>query len=54
MKKKIAVAGGGGFIGGELVKVLLSQGHEVKVADIKPLDKWDQLHGDAENEVLKS
>ena len=52
MSKKILVAGGGGFIGGELARVLLSRGHQVVVADIKPLDKWYQLHPQAENHVL--
>ena len=52
MSKKILVAGGGGFIGGELARVLLSRGHQVVVADIKPLDKWYQLHAEAENHVL--
>jgi GDP-D-mannose 3', 5'-epimerase len=52
MSKKILVAGGGGFIGGELARVLLSRGHQVVVADIKPLDKWYQLHSQAENHVL--
>jgi len=52
MSKKILVAGGGGFIGGELARVLISRGHQVVVADIKPLDKWYQLHPEAENHVL--
>lgn len=50
--KRILVAGGGGFIGGELARVLLERGHKVVVADIKPLDKWYQLHPNAENLVL--
>jgi nucleoside-diphosphate-sugar epimerase len=52
MSKKILVAGGGGFIGGELARVLISRGHRVVVADIKPLDKWYQLHPEAENHVM--
>lgn len=48
-KKRILVAGGGGFIGGHLAKVLLNRGHEVVVADIKPKDQWYQLHEGAEN-----
>ena len=52
MKKRILVGGGGGFIGGELVCVLLERGHEVVVADIKPLDEWYQLHEGAENHSL--
>lgn len=50
--KRILVAGGGGFIGGELARVLIERGHQVVVADIKPLDKWYQLHPNAENLVL--
>lgn len=48
-KKRILVAGGGGFIGGQLAKVLIGRGHDVVVADIKPLDQWYQLHEQAEN-----
>lgn len=52
MSKKVVVAGGGGFIGGELVRILLERGHKVVVADIKPLEEWYQLHEKAENHVL--
>jgi len=45
------VAGGGGFIGGHLVANLLSEGHKVRSVDLKPLDKWFQVHEDAENIV---
>lgn len=41
---KILVAGAGGFIGGHLVRALLREGHHVHAADIKPLDKWHQVH----------
>jgi GDP-D-mannose 3',5'-epimerase len=47
----VVVAGGGGFIGGHLVADLLSEGHRVRSVDIKPLDEWYQVHGDAENAV---
>ena len=50
-KKRIFVAGGGGFIGGHLAKTLLDRGHDVVIADIKPLDQWYQLHENAENHV---
>lgn len=50
--KRILVAGGGGFIGGHLAKTLLDRGHQVVVADIKPLDQWYQQHETAENHVL--
>jgi nucleoside-diphosphate-sugar epimerase len=43
------VAGAGGFIGGHLVSRLLSQGHQVRCVDVKPLNLWFQLHDDAEN-----
>jgi GDP-D-mannose 3',5'-epimerase len=47
----VVVAGGGGFIGGHLVADLLNEGHRVRSVDIKPLDEWYQVHGDAENIV---
>jgi len=45
----VLVAGGGGFIGGHLVKDLLSQGLSVRSVDVKPLDEWYQVHEDAQN-----
>jgi GDP-D-mannose 3', 5'-epimerase len=48
----ILVAGGGGFIGGWLVRSLLEQGEAVRSVDIKPTSEWFQLHGEAENLVL--
>jgi GDP-D-mannose 3', 5'-epimerase len=48
----VVVAGGGGFIGGHLVATLLGQGHRVRSVDLKPLDEWYQVHGEAENAVL--
>ena len=51
MAKRILVTGGGGFIGGYFVGHLLSQGHEVVSADIKPTEDWYQVHGGAENQV---
>jgi len=47
--KKVLVAGGGGFIGGWLVKELLSMGHQVSAVDIKPLSEWYQVFPDANN-----
>ena len=46
------VGGGGGFIGGHLAKFLLDQGYRVRVADIKPMDGWYQVHPQAENMQL--
>jgi nucleoside-diphosphate-sugar epimerase len=48
--KSVLVAGGGGFIGGHLAKRLIERGERVRVADIKPLDEWYQVHEDAENQ----
>ena len=48
---KILVSGGGGFIGGYLVKDLLKQGHEVVCADIKKMENWYQVFDEAENHV---
>jgi GDP-D-mannose 3', 5'-epimerase len=47
----VVVAGGGGFIGGHLVASLLSEGHRVRSVDLKPVDEWYQIHGEAENIV---
>ena len=40
---KYLVCGAGGFIGGHLVKDLLSEGHEVVCVDIKPFEYWFQF-----------
>ncbi len=50
-KKTMLVAGGGGFIGGHLVKEFLEQGHDVRSVDIKPYDEWYQVHDGAENVI---
>jgi nucleoside-diphosphate-sugar epimerase len=47
----VSVAGGGGFIGGHLVARLREQGHQVRAADIKPLDEWYQVFANVENVV---
>jgi nucleoside-diphosphate-sugar epimerase len=41
------VTGAGGFIGGHLVRSLLSQGRTVRAVDIKPFAEWYQVHPDA-------
>jgi GDP-D-mannose 3', 5'-epimerase len=45
------VAGGGGFIGGHLVKALKERGDAVRSVDVKPLDEWYQVLDDVENVV---
>jgi nucleoside-diphosphate-sugar epimerase len=46
------VTGGGGFIGGHLVRALSAQGTRVRAVDIAPLERWHQSSPDAENVVL--
>jgi nucleoside-diphosphate-sugar epimerase len=46
------VTGAGGFIGGALVKKLLEEGKNVRAVDIKPIEKWYQVHTDTENLVF--
>lgn len=49
----ILVAGGGGFIGGHLVKDLLARGcTRVRSVDIKPMTEWYQVFPEADNRVL--
>ncbi len=49
--KMIVVAGGGGFIGGHLVRALRARGETVRSVDIKPLDEWYQRIDGVENLV---
>jgi nucleoside-diphosphate-sugar epimerase len=41
--KKALVCGAGGFIGGHMVKRLVSEGYKVVAVDIKPLTEWYQI-----------
>ena len=47
--KKILVTGAGGFIGGHLVKELLSQKYSIRAVDIKDKSEWFQTFSSAEN-----
>ena len=48
--ERVVVCGGGGFIGGHLVKALLNNGvNVVRAVDVKPLDEWYQKSKDVEN-----
>lgn len=48
----IVIAGGGGFIGGHLLKRLIQQGYtRLRAVDIKPKDQWFQVHPEVENIV---
>ena len=48
----VVVAGGGGFIGGELVRHLRQQGCRcIRAVDIKPLDEWFQRFPEVENVI---
>lgn len=49
---RILVTGAGGFIGGHLVKRLLSMGHYVRAVDKKPFCDWWQVHEQAQNRVI--
>ncbi len=45
----VLVAGGGGFIGGQLARVLNQAGRQVRVADRKPVQDWYQVTPGVEN-----
>jgi GDP-D-mannose 3',5'-epimerase len=48
----VVITGGGGFIGGHLVRDLVRQGMRVRAVDMKPLDEWYQVSPEAESLVL--
>jgi len=50
--KKILIAGAGGFIGGYLIKRLMSEGATIVAADIKPKEFWFQIFEENENHQL--
>jgi len=47
--KLVTVAGAGGFIGGHLIRSLLSEHFTVRAVDIQPISAWHQCFKDAEN-----
>jgi len=49
---EIVVCGAGGFIGGHLVADLLREGGtRVRAVDVKPIDEWFQVFGEADSRV---
>lgn len=48
---EVLVAGGGGFIGGHLVRRLVDEGRSVRSVDLKPLEQWHQVHPGVDNVV---
>jgi nucleoside-diphosphate-sugar epimerase len=51
--KRVLVCGAGGFIGGHMVRNLLSSGVAfVRAVDIKPKTEWHEVLAEAENLVL--
>jgi nucleoside-diphosphate-sugar epimerase len=49
---KFLIVGGGGFIGGHLIKRLINEGNKVRAVDIKPFELWFQKFDEVENHSL--
>ena len=50
--KAAVICGGGGFIGGHLVKSLLADGvNVIRAVDVKPMGDWYQVSSEVENVV---
>src|SRR5438132_766927 len=50
VNQKVAICGGGGFIGGHLADDLIRKGFKhIRVVDVKPKSDWYQVHPEAEN-----
>jgi NADP-dependent 3-hydroxy acid dehydrogenase YdfG len=48
--KLVVVTGAGGFIGGNLISTLRTQGYKwIRAVDVKPLKEWYQRFDDVEN-----
>jgi nucleoside-diphosphate-sugar epimerase len=52
MSELTLVAGGGGFIGGHLVRALRDEGRDVRAVDVKPADEWFQRHDEVDSRTL--
>src|SRR6202165_3700749 len=49
----VVVTGAGGFIGGNLISTLRTQGYKwIRAVDVKPLEEWYQRFDDVENLAL--
>jgi nucleoside-diphosphate-sugar epimerase len=47
---RVLIAGGGGFIGGHLVRDLRARGiRHIRTVDVKPLEEWHQVFPDVDN-----